>query len=58
MNDFDAGEDKFLGLLLNFRGNINVLELHKSVQFTKKQSNGPKFFDWNPCPIKIGLDRI
>eukprot|EP01084_Bolivina_argentea_P044877 82573_1 len=54
MADFDAEEDKYMKISLNFRGNVKAKEANAAVQ-QLKQNKLVTFVEWCPTGFKIGL---
>jgi len=54
LSDFDAEEDKYLALSLNFRGSVKPKKANAAVQ----QMKGSKctFVEWMPTGVKVGMN--
>jgi len=55
--DWDAVEDKYMAISLNYRGNIMSQEANSTVQWIKQQ-NKVSFVEWCPTGFKIGLNDV
>merc|ERR1712110_31284 len=56
-SDFDPVEDKYMGISLNYRGDIKSKEANSTVQWLK-QNNKVSFVEWCPTGFKIGLNEV
>jgi len=55
--DFDANEDKYMAVSMNFRGKVTSKEANENIQKIKK--NGKVVFvEWMPTGFKVGLNSI
>jgi len=54
-NDFDATEDKYMAISMNFRGKVNSKEANENLQKVKK-ANKAVFVEWMPTGFKVGLN--
>jgi len=55
--DFDATEDKYMAISMNFRGNVTSKDANKNIQKLKKE-NKVTFVEWMPTGFKVGLNTI
>merc|ERR1712032_187104 len=55
--DFDAEEDKYMAISINYRGDIKSKEANATVQWLK-QNNKISFVEWCPTGFKIGLNEV
>jgi len=55
-SDFDATEDKYMAISLNYRGDILPKSANECVQKIKK-ANKVSFVEWMPTGFKIGLNQ-
>merc|ERR1719203_492515 len=53
--DFDAEEDKYMAISVNYRGKVSAKETSSVVQWLRK-SNKVSFVDWVPTGFKVGLN--
>merc|ERR1712018_104060 len=55
--DFDAEEDKYMAISVNYRGNVKAKKANAAVQWMK---NNKKvcFVEWVPTGFKVGLNEI
>jgi len=56
-NDFDANEDKYMAISMNFRGKVTSKEANENIQKVKKHSK-VVFVEWMPTGFKVGLNSI
>jgi len=56
-DQFDAVEDKYMAISLNYRGEITSKQANECVQKIKKK-NKVAFVEWMPTGFKIGLNKI
>jgi len=54
-DDFDANEDKYMAISMNFRGAVNSKEANENLQKVKK-GNHAVFVEWMPTGFKVGLN--
>merc|ERR1712174_175785 len=52
---FDAAEDKYMAISLNYRGGIKSKQANKTAQWLKTK-NKVTFVEWCPTGFKIGLN--
>jgi len=52
---FDAAEDKYMAISLNYRGDIKSKQANQTAQWLK-QHNKVTFVEWCPTGFKIGLN--
>jgi len=52
---FDAAEDKYMAISLNYRGAVKSKQANKTAQWLK-QNNKVTFVEWCPTGFKIGLN--
>jgi len=52
---FDAAEDKYMAVSLNYRGQVKSKDANKTAQWLK-QNNKVTFVEWCPTGFKIGLN--
>jgi len=52
---FDAAEDKYMAVSLNYRGHVKSKDANKTAQWLK-QNNKVTFVEWCPTGFKIGLN--
>lgn len=55
--DFDAVEDKYMAISLNYRGDVKAKEANATVQWLKT-NNKISFVEWCPTGFKIGLNDV
>jgi tubulin alpha len=55
--DFDAVEDKYMAISLNYRGDVKAKEANATVQWLKT-NNKVSFVEWMPTGFKIGLNDV
>jgi len=55
--DFDATEDKYMAISVNFRGKVSSKESNTNIQKLKKM-NKVHFVEWMPTGFKVGLNQI
>ena len=55
--DFNAEEDKYMAISLNYRGDVKSKEANATVQWLK-QNKKVSFVEWCPTGFKIGLNEI
>merc|ERR1712061_389682 len=55
--EFDAVEDKYMAISINYRGDIKSKEANATVQWLK-QNNKISFVEWCPTGFKIGLNEV
>jgi len=55
--DFDAEEDKYMAISLNYRGDIKSKEANATVQWLKSNKK-VTFVEWCPTGFKIGLNEV
>ncbi len=53
--DFDAEEDKYLGISVNYRGDVKAKEANATVQWLKTNKK-VTFGEWCPTGFKVGLN--
>merc|ERR1712083_765365 len=51
------GEDKYMAISINYRGDIKSKEANATVQWLK-QNNKISFVEWCPTGFKIGLNEV
>jgi len=56
-DQFDAVEDKYMAISLNYRGTITSKQANECVQKIKKK-NKVSFVEWMPTGFKIGLNKV
>jgi len=57
LSDFNVKEDKYMAIMLNYRGNVNSQEAAKCTQWS--QINKKVYFvDWSPRGFKVGLNEV
>jgi len=57
LSDFNVEEDKYMAIMLNYRGNVNSQEAAKCTQWS--QINKKVYFvDWSPRGFKVGLNEV
>ncbi|ETO27394.1 tubulin alpha-4 chain [Reticulomyxa filosa] len=56
-NSFDPMDDKYMSIVLNYRGNITSKEANTSIQWLKKNDK-VRLVEWCPTGFKIGLNDI
>jgi len=54
---FDAAEDKYMAISLNYRGAIKSKQANQTAQWLK-QNNKVTFVEWCPTGFKIGLNQV
>merc|ERR1711928_210272 len=52
--DFDAQEDKYMAISMNFRGKVTSKEANENIQKVKKHAK-VVFVEWMPTGFKVGL---
>jgi tubulin alpha len=57
LQDFDAKEDKYMAISLNYRGSVKSKEANATVQWLKT-NNKVAFVEWCPTGFKIGLNEV
>merc|ERR550539_1896859 len=55
--DFDATEDKYMAISMNFRGKVSSKESNTNIQKLKKMQK-VHFVEWMPTGFKVGLNEI
>jgi len=55
--DFDANEDKYMAVSMNFRGKVSSKESNKCIQKLKEMQK-VNFVEWMPTGFKVGLNQI
>jgi len=55
--DFDAEEDKYMAISVNYRGNIKAKKANAAVQWMKTNKK-VCFVEWCPTGFKVGLNEI
>merc|ERR1712035_197051 len=55
--DFDATEDKYMAISVNFRGAVTSKEANAQIQKLKK-NNKVSFVEWMPTGFKVGLNEV
>jgi len=53
--DFDQSEDKYMAILLNYRGDVLAKDVNAAVQWLKS-NNKMSLVEWCPTGFKIGLN--
>eukprot|EP01083_Nonionella_stella_P099564 279949_1 len=53
--DFDAEEDKYMAISVNYRGNVQAKEANATVQWLKTNKK-VTFVEWCPTGFKVGLN--
>jgi len=53
--DFDAQEDKYMAVSMNFRGKVTSKEANENIQKVKRH-NKVVFVEWMPTGFKVGLN--
>jgi len=53
--DFDAEEDKFMAVSVNYRGDVKAKKANATVQWLKEQKK-VSFVEWCPTGFKVGLN--
>ena len=53
--DFDAEEDKYMAISVNYRGDIKAKEANQTVQWLKTNKK-VSFVEWCPTGFKVGLN--
>ncbi|ETO07863.1 hypothetical protein RFI_29526 [Reticulomyxa filosa] len=56
-DSFDPAEDKYMSVMLNYRGNVTSKEANTAVQLLKK-NNQVHLVEWCPTGFKIGLNDV
>merc|ERR1712228_162324 len=55
--DFDAEEDKYMAISVNYRGDVKAKEANATVQWLKTNKK-VTFVEWCPTGFKVGLNEI
>merc|ERR1712056_163082 len=55
--DFDAEEDKYMAISVNYRGNVKAKKANATVQWLKTNKK-VCFVEWVPTGFKVGLNEI
>merc|ERR1711993_199734 len=55
--DFDAEEDKYMAISVNYRGNVKAKKANATVQWLKPNKK-VCFVEWVPTGFKVGLNEI
>merc|ERR1711997_133338 len=55
--DFDAEEDKYMAISVNYRGNVKAKKANATVQWLKTNKK-VCFVDWVPTGFKVGLNEV
>merc|ERR1712060_835461 len=55
--DFDAEEDKYMAISVNYRGNVKAKEANATVQWLKTNKK-VTFVEWVPTGFKVGLNEV
>merc|ERR1711878_31762 len=55
--DFDAEEDKYMAISVNYRGDVKSKEANATVQWLKSNKK-VTFVEWCPTGFKVGLNAI
>jgi len=55
--DFDAEEDKYMAISVNYRGSVKAKEANATVQWLKTNKK-VTFVEWVPTGFKVGLNEI
>jgi len=55
--DFDATEDKYMAISVNFRGAVTSKEANSNIQKLKKNQK-VSFVEWMPTGFKVGLNKV
>merc|ERR1712203_104460 len=55
--DFDAEEDKYMAISVNYRGNVKAKKANAAVQWMKTNKK-VTFVEWCPTGFKVGLNEI
>merc|ERR1712152_121452 len=55
--DFDAEEDKYMAVSVNYRGNVKAKEANATVQWLKTNKK-VTFVEWVPTGFKVGLNEV
>jgi len=55
--DFDAQEDKYMAVSMNFRGKVTSKEANENIQKVKRH-NKVVFVEWMPTGFKVGLNAV
>merc|ERR1712204_58780 len=55
--DFDAEEDKYMAVSVNYRGSVKAKEANSTVQWLKTNKK-VTFVEWCPTGFKVGLNEI
>merc|ERR1711879_525352 len=55
--DFDAEEDKYLAISMNYRGNVKAKKANYTVQWMKANKK-VCFVEWVPTGFKVGLNEM
>jgi len=55
--DFDAEEDKYMAISVNYRGNVKAKEANATVQWLKTNKK-VTFVEWIPTGFKVGLNEV
>merc|ERR1719493_535595 len=56
-SDFDATEDKYMAISVNFRGAVTSKEANSNIQKLKKNQK-VSFVEWMPTGFKVGLNKV
>merc|ERR1719335_948355 len=55
--DFDAEEDKYMAISVNYRGQVKAKEANATVQWLKTNKK-VTFVEWVPTGFKVGLNEV
>merc|ERR1712129_400980 len=55
--DFDAEEDKYMAISVNYRGSVKAKEANATVQWLKSNKK-VTFVEWVPTGFKVGLNEV
>jgi tubulin alpha len=55
--DFDAEEDKYMAISVNYRGSVKAKEANATVQWLKTNKK-VTFVEWVPTGFKVGLNEV
>merc|ERR1719517_142608 len=55
--DFDAEEDKYMAISVNYRGDVKAKKANATVQWLKTNKK-VCFVEWVPTGFKVGLNEI
>jgi tubulin alpha len=55
--DFDAEEDKYMAISLNYRGDVKAKESSATIQWLKTNKK-VSFVEWCPTGFKVGLNEV